>query len=196
MLNARVQAAELKQKMLQLQMSPHFIFNAMQSLGNRISAGELSAARQQLSSVSKIMRSMLNMSRQELVSLEDELEFLNAYVDVERALSDKDLILEISTGMDVEPFGEMLPSMMLQPLIENAIKHGGPHIVLDIQRLGKCLSVTVTDNGEGFADLDHRSVDSVALKVLEERISGMRGSSVRFSNSPEGGARVELNLCN
>jgi len=196
---SKLHTIELEQKAMQLQMNPHFIFNAIQTIHHQLLNNKVNKAANSLVSFSTLMRSMLEMSRTEKISLEDELDFLNAYVRVEQICRPEKIDFTIDVNNEVEPFDTMIPSMMLQPIIENAIIHGGPRITLHINSRGKYLNLKVCDNGPGFSDDLFSDGKSIALTLLRERVVHMPGNGfVRYKNIVENGevmgACVDINV--
>lgn len=196
---SKLYTLELEQKAMQLQMNPHFIFNAIQTIHHQLLNNKVNKAANSLVSFSTLMRSMLEMSRAEKVSLEDEFEFLQAYVRVERICRSEPIEFDINIGEKIELFDTMIPSMMLQPIIENAIKHGGPRIALHVKYKGKYLLFKITDDGPGFPEELFEKDKSVALKLLKERVEHMPGNGfVKYYNVMDigvvKGACVELSV--
>jgi hypothetical protein len=174
----------LEQKALQLQMNPHFIFNALngiKALGNSDNKQELNKA---ITQFSILLRSLLNNSRLEEISLKEEIETLENYVSLEQRMSSKKFEFSFEknlNSMDAEEI--LIPPMLIQPFIENAIKHG----VSKIASVGKIsvlfklkhrfLECTILDNGIGIFQSQKGKINknhtSVALKVTKERIENL-----------------------
>ena len=189
--NARVEALELEQKALQLQMNPHFIFNALNAVNARMEQGDLRGADEGLKQFSKLMRSMLEMSRKKAVSLEEELAFLESYAQVEKLARGDIFAFNIEIDENVETWDAEIPSMLLQPILENAIQYGGPQIDLYVRSLGRGLELEFHDNGPG---LDLSKIDSgksVALQVLRSRLEHIGGRLVIANDE---GAHVSVRL--
>ena len=189
MLEARVTTLELEQKARQLQMNPHFIFNALQTISARLTSGDNKQVQQDLNRFSRLMRSALAMSRESAVSLEDEIEFLKSYVDVENLSRGDHKTFEINVDPGIEPFDTMLPPMLLQPLVENAVRYGGDKISMNVKLRGRQLVIEVSDNGEGFDPSIIVTKESVALNLIRERIEALgQLASLSFDrNNDQGG---------
>jgi two-component sensor histidine kinase len=199
LLTSKLHTIELEQKAMQLQMNPHFIFNAIQTIHHQLLNNEVRKAANSLVNFSTLMRTMLEMSRTDKVSLEDEIEFLHAYVRVEQITRAEPIVLAVEIAENIEPFDAMMPSMMLQPVVENAVQHGGPDISLQIKRKGKYLHFVISDNGPGFPEEELNDHKSVALTLLRERVAHMPGTGfVKYFNLEEDGevkgACVTLNV--
>lgn len=113
-----------RQKALRSQMNPHFIFNALNSIYNFILTEESKKASYYLTEFSKLIRGILNSSKQELITIEDEIDLLKHFMELEKMQKtfDFDYSFEIDSNIDAEDVS--IPSMILQPFIENAIIHG------------------------------------------------------------------------
>jgi len=199
-LETELNALTLEQKSLQLQMNPHFIFNALQTVRSHIHEDNLDEARQNLTQFAKLMRTMLEMSRQEKITLEDELEFLQAYVDVEKLCHRLPVVFTMEVDASVEPFEIELPPMLVQPVLENAIKYGGDgneiQVTMKIQHQHGLLTVSIEDNGTGFGS--HAPKDkSASLEIIKNRLIHLgKSGSLEISQSKGGGAIVILKIPN
>lgn len=178
----RQQLCELEMKALRVQMNPHFIFNSMNSINRMILSGDSVDASRYLSKFSRLIRLMLENSEHPTVTLQDELDMLEVYIQLE-ALRFKDKIsYRISVDDFIEKEAIHVPSMVLQPFIENAIWHGLMHkqgeglINITISEEDDLLRCVIEDNGvgrekalelQGKALLKHKSM---GLKITEERL--------------------------
>lgn len=148
----------LEQSAGRLQMNPHFIFNALQSIQSSISTGDRDKARADLQIFSKLMRSYLEHARVEKITLEDEIKLLDQYLTVERQLKGDRFSYEITLAAGIDSSFVEIPTMLLQPFVENAIKHGQPgggvkgRIQVYFEWHGKYLCCTISDNGPGMSD--------------------------------------------
>ena len=180
------------------QMNPHFIFNALQSVRSHIREDKLEDARINLTHFAKLMRTMLEMSRSDMISLEDELGFLQAYVDVEKLIHHLPIDFAIAVDEEVELYDYKIPPMLIQPILENAIKYGGngKEIVvrMAVSLADDLISVCIEDNGKGFGS--HVPVHkSASLQILENRLMRMgRKARLTTGQSDLGGAKVEINF--
>ncbi len=173
---------ELEQKALQLQMNPHFIFNVLNSIQSLISQKDERTARYFLAKFSKLMRSILENSREEKIPLEQEIETLEHYLSVERFSRDDQFDYEIYIDPKLDVDSIMMAPMLLQPFLENAIIHGvgqvkeGGKIKLSfIQKYGT-MECVIEDNGPGIAKARERKSQqehthkSAGLEVTRERL--------------------------
>lgn len=142
---------------IKAQMNPHFIFNALNSIQNSIFQHDHETANRYLGKFSDLMRMILKMSNEESVSLEDELKALRLYLDLESIRFKDDFSYHIDVDPKIEKEWLRIPSMLIQPYVENAIKHGLLHkktncrldIRLNYNEANKVLDVEVEDNGVG-----------------------------------------------
>ena len=175
----------LEQKALQLQMNPHFIFNVLNSikaLGNTGKTDELNST---ISSFSKLLRSILNNSRLEEISLQNEIDSLKHYIVLEQQMNSKTFEYEVITKLNSIGVDEILiPPMLIQPFIENSIKHGfqplkNGKIILDFEVKNRFLHCSIIDNGIGIEQSKkqkaNKNHNSVALKISKERINNITG---------------------
>jgi two-component system LytT family sensor kinase len=150
--NMRIRLASLRSEM-----NPHFIFNSLNSVNGFISQNEEIKANRYLSDFSKLMRTVLNNSNNESITLDEELKSLEIYLSLEHSrFPDKfDYQLNVDAGLDTREIG--VPPMLIQPYIENAIWHGLRYMEnkgnLDVKlsEVNNALVVTISDDGIGRA---------------------------------------------
>ena len=196
---------EMEQKALQLQMNPHFIFNSLNGVKGMIALGKDKNAKEYLTKISGWMRNMLNDARKNKILVTDEVKNLSLYMDIEKELRGGSFTYDVRD----ETAGEIhIPSMMIQPFIENAIVHAfdgsqqDPHVSVVIQQKGIKAIVTIEDNGVGMIKkkVSHKSV---AMDLIRERLTlwdqgkGSYGIKVLDKTVPEHdstGVIIELTL--
>ncbi len=173
---------ELEQKALRSQMNPHFIFNALNSIQSFISSNNTEEATRLLAKFAKLMRLILDNSRTKIISLENEVNMLKYYLELQQlSYGNKfNFKIEIDPLIDIENIG--IPPMLIQPFIENAIVHGiankssKGNIILRIKSLGEYIQIEIEDDGIGRekALLQKQQLNSihksVGLLITEERI--------------------------
>jgi two-component sensor histidine kinase len=155
---ARLRVAGLQLRALRAQMNPHFMFNALNAIQGLITSNRNSDAESYLAKFAKMMRHTLDYSDLEVVTLEQEIEFLERYLDINRKLRFRDrLNFQIIPPVGVDLDDLHVPTMILQPFVENAIEHGlRPRQEGNLQisfTLGKdenTLLCTITDDGVGY----------------------------------------------
>ena len=192
---------ELEQKALQLQMNPHFIFNALNGIRGRVTEAE---AREQISRFAQLLRGILHNSRQEYITLAEEIATLEAYLRMEQFCQPNPFTFTLHPP-DFDPEEVTLPPMLLQPFVENAIIHGfnglGRTGTLDLRFTlrGRRVQCLVVDSGVGRAAAAARTRErggghrSVAVAVTRERVEALGGRLV-ITDPPGGGTEVLIEL--
>ncbi len=173
----------LEQQAHQNQMNPHFIFNMLNSIKGMMTGHSNQAARQKISRFAGLMRKFLNQSRQNLTSLQDEIEFITEYVAMQESLHKLPINLIWSVDSKLEPEMIHIPPMVLQPLVENAILHGilpqikkteidEGTIEIDIAPFGSYLKIYVRDTGVGIKSVPHKqNHQSAGLDIIRRRLN-------------------------
>jgi ligand-binding sensor domain-containing protein len=153
-LEQNLRASELTA--LKAQMNPHFIFNALNSIQDFILLNDKQAAQQYLGKFSDLMRLYLDMSQRQSISLEDEIKSLRLYLDLESIRFKDTFTFELNVDDNIDLQGFQIPPMIIQPYIENALKHGLLHKKTERRlsiHFGKkdsnTLECTIVDNGIG-----------------------------------------------
>ncbi len=178
------EVVELEQKALRLQMNPHFIFNALNSIQSQIGTDNEQTARYYLAKFSRLMRQILDNSRNAVITLEEEVNTLENYLLIEKFCNGDRFDYKITVDEKIEKDYVKIPPMLLQPFIENAIKHGLKYIEgkrglieVDFSEKNNLLECSVTDNGIGrikAEELNKNSKEtyhkSTALIVTQERL--------------------------
>lgn len=183
-LQLQKEVVELEQKALRLQMNPHFIFNALNSIQSQIGTDNEQAARYYLAKFSRLMRQILDNSRNATITLEEEVNTLENYLLIEKFCNGDRFDYKITVDDNIEKDYVKIPPMLLQPFVENAIKHGlkyvdGKRGLIEVafRERNNVLECSVTDNGIGRKKAEvlvkssketyHRST---ALAVTQERL--------------------------
>ena len=189
------QLAEARLTALQAQTNPHFLFNALNTVAS-LTRSNPSAAEQTVENLSEVLRTTLDRSQEPRSTLDRELAFVRAYLAVERARFGSRLRVEyeIADGLG----SASVPSFSLQPLVENALKHGlGPRreggtLRIRASRDTSRLSLSVTDDGDGFA-ARHR--EGTGLGNLRARLRTMYSDTASLViERPGAGAHVTIQL--
>lgn len=179
-LQAENEKAMLNQRLLRTQMEPHFIFNTLAALQSLIRFDEKSKALKYLNQFSKLLRSSLELSRAELVPLEEEIITLENYLSLQQMRFDYAFIYRIVLPAELDSSALYVPPMLIQPFVENAIIHGvstrkqGGEISVLFAVQGKMLEVQVIDNGVGIpADREegHPAHQSLSTHISRERLA-------------------------
>lgn len=215
--NFKRQLSELEMKALRAQINPHFLFNCMNSINRMILNGETENASRYLTKFSKLVRLILENSEEPTVSLENELMMLESYIQLEALRFKGKINYQIVIDEAIEPESTYLPSMVLQPFVENAIWHGLMHkekedkgmITIAIREDEDRLLCTIEDNGVGREKanvLREKSVlksKSMGMKITEERLRLLSKQQleqlIRITDLKDAmdfalGTRIEINI--
>ena len=188
---------QAKLQALQMQLNPHFLFNSLHSI-SALMHKDVDAADRMVSRLSDLLRAALDNTEMQEVALRDELSFLQRYLEIEQIRFGSRLRVEIDAAP--ETLGAKVPNLILQPLVENAIRHGiEPHarpgrIRLLARRQADELAIEVHDNGGGLTSAS--PVDGVGLSNTRSRLKTLYGDAhiFEFCSPPEGGLLVRLTI--
>ncbi len=185
---------------LQHQLHPHFLFNALHTVAGLVRHGRRDEAVRLITNISDLLRYSLDRVPDHTVPLDRDLELLERYLEIEETrFRDR---LRVERNVEAAALDAHVPSFLLQPLVENALRHGigrKPSAgVLSIHANvnGDRLRLTVRDDGPGLPD-DHNGVrEGVGLGNLRERMDYLYGNraSMTLRNDPDGGAVVTVEL--
>ncbi len=168
-----------EQKLLRSQMTPHFIFNSLSVLQGMILNNEENKAVRYLSKFSKLLRLILESSREKLVYIQEELEALQNYVDLQSMGSKNKFKYTLELDDNILDIGVLIPPMLIQPFVENAIIHGfknnieKPEISIKISFKENKLICLIKDNGVGIDNEETKPMNnkkSLATKITSERL--------------------------
>lgn len=172
--------AETEMAALQAQMNPHFLFNALNSIDAMVQEGDRFNATTYLNKFARLIRNVLDGSRQKTVSLSQDIESLKLYLELESMRLDNSFDWTISGAEDLMQMDIKIPSLMIQPYVENAILHGVRHlkerrgnINIDYRVAENTLISTITDNGNGRAftqNLEKTKTHSHGMAISKSRI--------------------------
>lgn len=205
----------LQSQALRAQMDPHFIFNALNSIQNFIISKETKAAMGYVSKFSKLMRQTLESSMKEKVTVEEEIDMLKNYLDLEQLRFDKLFEYHFETDAGIDIANTEIPSMLLQPYIENAILHGLRHknsgglLKITLLNQFEYLLCVIEDNGIGrersaIINAERHKHRSAGTHVTNTRLSLLQlnkddAAKVVFLDLKDGngqasGTRVEIKI--
>ncbi len=172
--------AELSQTLLRAQMNPHFVFNAMSVIQSYIYENNPEKSSQFLVNFSRLMRLILENSPKEFIPIELELEILDKYLSTQKMRFENRFSYALNISEELLNNKAMVPPMITQPFIENAIEHGQLHTVkngqihVDMKEHNGQLEITITDNGVGRKKSAQtkkiRTHKSMAIDITQERI--------------------------
>ena len=192
-------STEARMHALRLQLDPHFLFNALNTISSQVEA-DPRLARAMIEHLGDLLRLSLEINQQQHVPLIDELAFLDHYLAIQRIRFGDRLRFEQLVEADAKY--ALIPSMTIQPLVENAIRHGISHrasggmVRVVAQRHNGDLWIRVEDDGVGLpADWKQRSAKGLGLSVTRQRVDGFYpdGRS-SFDVRPRNGGGVEVEL--
>lgn len=173
----------LKQKMLLLQMNPHFIFNALNAIQNCIYKQDALNAGNYLSEFAQLMRQILEYSSRDLISLREEIDLIQHYLSLQRFRFNDAFTYEIELDPSLDLSLIHIPPMLSQPFLENAIEHGlrsleqGGKLRLSFRIAGSQLHCEIEDNGKGLSPGTKKSNhNSLAMRITSERIAFIKSS--------------------
>jgi signal transduction histidine kinase len=192
-------ATEAQLHVLKMELAPHFLFNALQSISAQIHTNP-DGANDTLVRVSDMLRHAIETSRVQRVALRDELATLRLYTEIEEVRFGERIDLRWQIAPDT--LGAAVPHMLLQPLVENAIKHGlevqstSGKIEVAATRVGDTLRITIRDDGPGIAPPSPRRGSGVGLPNTRARLRELYSERHTFalSSCPDGGTEVTITL--
>jgi signal transduction histidine kinase len=195
----RTRLAEAQLQSLRTQLQPHFLFNTLNAVSVLALKGDTQSVVRMVSRLSDLLRLTLDGAPGQEVSLRQELAVLERYVDIERVrFPDR---LEVRVDADPETHDALVPSLLLQPLVENAIRHGIAQTVgagrvhVRAERREGRLWMEVRDTGPGFPPAGAQR-EGIGLANVRARLACLYGEEGRFTleNAPEGGALVTVEV--
>ena len=191
--------ARAQLEMLRAKLQPHFLFNALNTIAGLVRERRNEAATDVIAGLGRLLRHALSSLDRDEISLREELDVLESYLDVERArFRDR-----LQVHVDVEPAAleHAVPSLILQPLVENAIRHGlstatdGGAVWITARTLGDQLELEVRDSGCGFGvSSDSHNSSRLGLQNTRARLERLYGESHSFDigNGAGGGAHARI----
>jgi signal transduction histidine kinase len=193
------QLADARLERLQTQLHPHFLFNALNSVLPLVFR-DREAAALTISRLEELLRRSLDADAAQLVPLSREIEFLEMYLEIQKTrFQDR---LRVAFDVPPELFEARVPNLILQPLVENAIKHGvstqlgGGKVEISARRENGMLVLRVRDDGPGLVDEPRPSGSGLGLANTRARLEQLYGSNhtFRLENVPDGGLKVTMGL--
>ena len=199
----------LEQKALRLQMNPHFIFNVLNGI-KAMAPTKPDKMNETVNSFATLLRETLVNSRKDTIGLDQEIKTLKHYVEVERLMAEQPFTYDIILNTDLDAEEILIPPMLIQPFVENAIRHGilkgsrAGELKIQFDTTEDLLKVTISDNGIGIYSsqqqkpkTDHQSM---ALKVTRERLASISGkdsleiSEIKNNDGTIGGTTIVFRI--
>lgn len=189
--------AETRLQLLNLQLQPHFLFNTLNTIAELVHE-QPDAADRMISGLSDLLRRALELGATQQIPLHAELDLLSLYLDIQKTrFGDR---LQVEVDADADAASVQVPVMLLQPIVENAIRHGiaahigAGRIEIRARLDGARLRVTVVDDGAGVSDAEVR--EGVGLRNTRARLEALYRTDYRvdLTAAPNGGTQVVVEL--
>ena len=198
-LENELRQAALKSELaaIKAQLNPHFLYNVFNTINASIPS-ENEKTRQMIAQLSDLFRYQLKATKEEVVTIEEELEFVTNYLELEKARFEERLQIEIK--VDESLLQEKIPPMLLQPIVENALKHGlssiieGGKISISIYKENKKLHFEITDTGIGVVDKTSLLNKGIGLTNTQLRLEKSYNSTLVFSDNQPKGLKIKFSI--
>ena len=197
----RAQLAQAQLEALKMQLHPHFLFNTLHSISALLNQ-DVEAARRMISRLGDFLRLTLENAGTQEVTLQQELEFLNGYLEIERIRFQDRLTTLVRVDPDL--LDQQVPNLILQPIVENALRHAiansnGGRIEIVVEPNNGMLRIQVRDNGPGLrlvTPIGETTKHGVGLANTKARLDRLYGKAHRLdlTNEPAGGLLVTMEL--
>ncbi len=197
----------LQQKLRKTQLNPHFLFNALQSIQNFIYQNDKEKSGTYLSSYSKLIRLVLEKSDENFSTIADDKLALESYLNLQQLNQNNNFSYSLHVEDTVEEDFDMLPTLITQPFVENAVLHGlkdieAGKITVNYRKEKEKLQVIIADNGKGFKAKTENSKKlhkSMSMEIIKEQLKNLHRTSKDFSgdisiNSSSSGTKVVLSF--
>jgi sensor histidine kinase YesM len=212
------EAADMEMTALQSQMNPHFIFNAINSIQSYILSNDIDQALHYLTLFSRLIRKTLENATRDLIPLVEEMEYLQYYLEIEKMRFDDLFVYSLNVTNEAAVETTLIPPMIIQPFIENAIKHGIRHkgedgkLTIEISSPEeKVLRCVIEDNGVGRVkskEIENRTTgkhSSKGMSIVENRLKSLNQKyktdrfrltihDLRDASGAASGTRVEIEM--
>lgn len=182
---------ESKLVAIKSQMNPHFFYNALNTIQSFILSNDKKEALSYLSKFSALTRKILEMTEKESISIADEVKTLQLYLDIEKARFEENFDYQISIDQKIDAENTKIPAMLLQPYVENALKHGllhkkgEKHLEITFAENLENIVIEIIDNGIGreksaaLKSIKNKNHKSFATKAIQNRIDLLNANKVQ-----------------
>ncbi len=195
--------AETKLQALQSQMNPHFVFNAMNSIQNFVIDNQTDDALWYIGEFSKMMRQTLNFSQRTSVRLNEDIEYLTRYIELENLRRKIKVKYQIVTTPNIDIQEIEVPPMLIQPILENVFVHAfdakstAPEVTIAFEIQYESLICQIVDNGKGIDSKELHSKESKGIRLVNERINLLNESFTKLidiQQNSKGGTTVVVTI--
>jgi two-component system LytT family sensor kinase len=191
------QLAKARLQTLKSQLQPHFLFNTMHSI-SALMLTDVNAADRMMSRLSDLLRMSLETAGTQITTLNRELEFVHCYLDIEKVRFEERM--QVIFDIAPETLDAQVPHLLLQPLVDNAVKHGiskvpgGGEIRITVNARNGELQLKIEDNGPGLRSLSTIPANGLGLRITRERLESLYGQnqSLEVISPPDGGVTVRV----
>jgi two-component system LytT family sensor kinase len=199
LLKVEALAQQARLRALRLQLNPHFLFNTLNAISTLIAEQRGAEANRMLARLSDFLRMTLESNESDEIPIAEEIDFARRYLDIERSRFGERLHVDIAVAPGAGT--ALVPPMILQPLVENAVRHAilpnerGGTVAIRADRVDDWLTIGVDDDGPGI-DAAAGSGSGIGLNNIRQRLMQMYGerSELRLSRSVRGGLAVSIRL--
>lgn len=198
-LEGELRTAALKSELsaIKAQLNPHFLYNIFNTISASVPS-ENEKTRHLIAELSDLFRYQLKASQVEKVSIREEIAFVNKYLALEKERFQERLDIEVNVDRSI--MDEMIPPMLLQPLVENSIKHGlsslveGGKITISIQKKNGRLAFEIADTGIGLKDKTNVFDKGIGLTNTKLRLEKMYETSLQLSDNLPKGLKINFSI--
>lgn len=187
---------DLRMMALQAQMNPHFVFNALSAIQKFLTTDEQEQAMIYLARFAQLIRNIFEQSKEKLITLEEEFEFLKLYLDLEK-LRFKDKVkinFDVDKSIAEDDYDLQIPPLLIQPILENAFKHGlmhkeeGGELKIEFSKNDQFLFCNIEDNGVGREMAEEMGEG----KLRQERPSGLKTAKERLAILNQSSLKIDF----
>ena len=193
------QLTKTRLQVLKSQLQPHFLFNTMHSISS-LMLTDVRAADRMLTRLGDLLRMSLELTGTQITTLRREIEFVSCYLEIEKArFNDR---LRVTLDISPDTLDALVPHLLLQPLVDNAVKHGvsrlpgGGEIRIAATTRARQLKIEICDNGPGISNRGTLPSSGLGLRITRERLRSLYGheQSLELLGLPEGGTRAQVSI--
>jgi two-component system LytT family sensor kinase len=191
------QLAKAHLQRLKSQLQPHFLFNTMHSI-SALMLTDVNAADRMMCRLSDLLRISLETADTQITTLNRELEFVSCYLEIEKVRFEERM--KVIFDIAPETLDAQVPHLLLQPLVDNAVKHGiskvsvGGEIRITVRRQDNELQLQIKDNGPGVRKTGTLATNGLGLRITRERLESLyrQNQSLELVSPPEGGVTIRV----